>query len=345
MLILWCIDQHFSHPHFEVCCGPTALSNSNDHGIGRTRHPVIHSFEVQLVLEFCDKGCLREALDQGVFMGPNGLNYSAILDCAIDVARAMLHLHCNNVLHMDLKARNVMLASSGTEGRGVSCKIADFGLAVRMEQMETHMSEMFQGTYTHMAPEVLLEGRVSKAADMYAFGITLWELFTGGKPYQGVPRALLGHRVAKEGHRPALPVVMPEGYKALLKRCWDQKPENRPSFAQVVEELQELRQAEPGPTPPMEPIIPKAPKSSSGGKGAKQHKCFAGKASEELKQIQEEASGCLSSTNRAESICLPNPPNHSTKSQQDQTDRSTGQNGDISAGQKVKDHGPAEGQK
>ncbi len=60
-------------------------------------------------------------------MGDTGLNYPAILDCAIDIARAMLHLHCNNVLHMDLKARNVMLASSGTEGRGVSCKIIDFG--------------------------------------------------------------------------------------------------------------------------------------------------------------------------------------------------------------------------
>ncbi len=83
--------------------------------------------QVQLVLEYCDKGCLRDALDQGVFMGPAGLNYPAILDSAIDIARAMLHLHCNNVLHMDLKARNVLLASSGTEERGVSCKVSDFG--------------------------------------------------------------------------------------------------------------------------------------------------------------------------------------------------------------------------
>ena len=37
---------------------------------------------------------------------------------------------------------------------------------------------------THMAPEILLEGRISKAADVYAFGITLWELFTGGRPFE-----------------------------------------------------------------------------------------------------------------------------------------------------------------
>ena len=42
-----------------------------------------------------------------------------------------------------------------------------------------------QGTMSHMAPEALLHGHISKAADMYSFGITLWELFTGGQPYQG----------------------------------------------------------------------------------------------------------------------------------------------------------------
>ena len=42
-----------------------------------------------------------------------------------------------------------------------------------------------QGTLTHMAPEVLLAGRLSKASDVYAFGITLWELYTGGHAFKG----------------------------------------------------------------------------------------------------------------------------------------------------------------
>eukprot|EP00200_Dunaliella_tertiolecta_P016210 CAMPEP_0202421856 /NCGR_PEP_ID=MMETSP1128-20130828/50555_1 /ASSEMBLY_ACC=CAM_ASM_000463 /TAXON_ID=3047 /ORGANISM="Dunaliella tertiolecta, Strain CCMP1320" /LENGTH=1194 /DNA_ID=CAMNT_0049029899 /DNA_START=159 /DNA_END=3743 /DNA_ORIENTATION=+ len=266
-----------------------SLLHKSSDGTSSSGGGAIHSFEVQLVLEYCDKGCLRDALDQGVFLDPNGLNYPAILDSAEDIARAMLHLHCNNVLHMDLKARNVMLASSGTEGRGVSCKIADFGLAVRIgltETMdlkarnvmlassgtegrgvnckvadfglavrigltETHVSGCFQGTVTHMAPEVLLEGRVSKAADVYAFGITLWELFTAGQPYKGVPKALLGHRVVKEQRRPALPLVMPEGYRELLNKCWSHKPEHRPMFSEILGCLRELRSALPFPTPTM----------------------------------------------------------------------------------------------
>jgi serine/threonine protein kinase len=58
---------------------------------------------VRLVLEYCDKGCLRDALDGGIFkLGPDGVNYLAVLDTAADVAKAMLHLHSCNVLHSDL---------------------------------------------------------------------------------------------------------------------------------------------------------------------------------------------------------------------------------------------------
>lgn len=58
---------------------------------------------MRLVLEYCDLGSLREALDQGAFLGNGVLNYHAILDTALDVAKAMCHLHAMNVLHSDLK--------------------------------------------------------------------------------------------------------------------------------------------------------------------------------------------------------------------------------------------------
>jgi hypothetical protein len=49
-------------------------------------------------------------------------------------------------------------------------QVGDFGLSLKMDHMETHVSHAFQGTLTHCAPEVLLDGRLSKAADVYAFG-------------------------------------------------------------------------------------------------------------------------------------------------------------------------------
>eukprot|EP00983_Pelagomonas_calceolata_P025266 793672-Pelagomonas_calceolata.AAC.1 len=47
-------------------------------------------------------------------------------------------------------------------------QVSDFGLSVRMDLSETHVSSLFHGTITHMAPEVLLKGTCSKASDVYA---------------------------------------------------------------------------------------------------------------------------------------------------------------------------------
>ncbi|KXZ47893.1 hypothetical protein GPECTOR_32g506 [Gonium pectorale] len=229
----------------------------------------VHGYEVRLVLEFCDRGCLRDALDGNAFLTSDGVNYRGtlrthrtlgmmgpslycVLDTAADIAKAMLHLHLADVLHGDLKARNVMLKSSGTEGRGVVCKVADFGLAVKMDTVEqTHMSGMYQGTLTHMAPELMLHGRMSKAADVYAFGITLWELFTGGHPFQSVPRALIGHQITQERKRPAFPPFAPAAYTRLTEECWAHRPEDRPSFEAILERLTAMRQELSGAAAPL----------------------------------------------------------------------------------------------
>jgi serine/threonine protein kinase len=84
-------------------------------------HPVL---QVRLVCEYCDKGSLREALDLGAFTkADGGINYPAVLDTAIEIATAVAHLHHKNVLHSDLKARNIMLKSTGGGGRGVTAKV------------------------------------------------------------------------------------------------------------------------------------------------------------------------------------------------------------------------------
>ena len=60
----------------------------------------------------------------------------------------------------------MLLKSSTADSRCFTSKIADFGLSQEMEELETHISNMFQGTPSHMAPEVFLEGTQSKAADV-----------------------------------------------------------------------------------------------------------------------------------------------------------------------------------
>ncbi|GAX73003.1 hypothetical protein CEUSTIGMA_g455.t1 [Chlamydomonas eustigma] len=124
--------------------------------------------QVQLVLEYCDCGSLRDLLQADVFKAVNGsLNYLAILDNAIDVSRDIVHLLRLNIVHADMKARNnVLLVRNPSEDQGVIAKVSDFGLSIKMELLETHVSNVFQGTTSHMAPEVLESGSLSKAADV-----------------------------------------------------------------------------------------------------------------------------------------------------------------------------------
>ncbi len=64
------------------------------------------------------------------------------------------------------QVQNILLRSNASEGRCVTVKIADFGLSLKMDKQDTHVSKAYQGTLTHMAPEVLLDGHQSKAADV-----------------------------------------------------------------------------------------------------------------------------------------------------------------------------------
>eukprot|EP00878_Enallax_costatus_P009888 GHUV01010325.1.p1 GENE.GHUV01010325.1~~GHUV01010325.1.p1 ORF type:complete len:322 (+),score=102.52 GHUV01010325.1:98-1063(+) len=189
-----------------------------------------------------------------VFRAPVPLDYLLRASFAISIVLGIfskhdtvcycwvLFLSCMQVIHSDLKVRNVLLKSDAS-GRGCVAKVADFGLAVRLDSLvDTHVSA-FQGTMSHMAPEALLHGRISKAADMYSFGITLWELFTGGQAYQGIPRALVGHKVAVLGLRPTLPPFTPPDYRELVEQCWHQDPDKRPTFETVLAKLIAMRQA------------------------------------------------------------------------------------------------------
>ncbi len=129
-------------------------------------------FKVHLVLELCDLGSLRRALDSKVFIDPSTkkINYHAVLDTAIDMARGMAHMHKHNIVHADVKvrssmagppyhiilitlishplfpqSRNVLLLRSSREPRGVVAKMSDFGLSLKIEEGKSCIPDTVQG--------------------------------------------------------------------------------------------------------------------------------------------------------------------------------------------------------
>lgn len=217
-------------------------------------------YETWIVSEYCERGTLGDILAQKALKMPDGSPHMAnIYLCLMDVATGMQYLHSLGVMHSDLKPANVLLKGARTSQRGFTCKLADFGLSRMLDGRATHVETGSYGTPTHAAPELLREGRLSPAVDVFAFGILAWELVAGEDAYRGWHPMQIIMQVSQHGTRPPPLPHCPPGMAALMERCWAQEPADRPTFTEILAELQPLLQGErqgASPTPPRLPPPP-----------------------------------------------------------------------------------------
>jgi serine/threonine protein kinase len=141
------------------------------------------------------------------------------------------------------------------KGTGVSAKIADFGLS-RMKS-SSQMGETLS-TYQWMAPETLgtdgAKVEYDEKADVYSFGIVLWEMLTLGFPFDEFlsnpsytytnpngalvfNETMIKRAIEKDQLRPSLPSSCPEMLKELVCKCWSHSPSDRPTFESITEQL------------------------------------------------------------------------------------------------------------
>lgn len=91
------------------------------------------------------------------------------------------------------------------------------------------------------APESLRQGAFSSASDVWMFGVTLWEMFSGGEePWAGVPPYLILQRLEKDRARLPRPPLCSRALYSLALRCWAPHPADRPSFSCLEGLLQEV---------------------------------------------------------------------------------------------------------
>lgn len=131
------------------------------------------------VMEFVDGPTLRKVMAQRT------LRMSKALDLALQVGRGLDYAHGKGVVHRDLKPENVLLADRGPAG--YLAKICDFGLADILYSDRSFVnltgSRISMGTVNYMAPEQRQDaGRVDQRADVFSFGVLLYEMFTGELP-------------------------------------------------------------------------------------------------------------------------------------------------------------------
>jgi len=189
-----------------------------------------------LVMELVDGPTLAERLASG----PLPLDES--LSVSRQIAEALEEAHEKGIVHRDLKPQNVKVTADG------KVKVLDFGLAKAMDEgasspdlarSPTLLNSptltaagtqlgVILGTAAYMAPEQARGGMVDKRADIWAFGVVLWEMLAGRSLFaaDSVPDTLAGVLRA-EIDLGELPESTPPSLRRLLRRCLERNPKNR----------------------------------------------------------------------------------------------------------------------
>jgi len=217
------------------------------------RHPNVISYlgvcpePACIVTEYCSKGSLTDVLRRGRASNAHAaaLDWPRRLNMAMDAAKGMLHLHlCDPpIIHRDLKSPNLLV------DKHWKLKVCDFNLSRVMEESVV-LSSMVASNPRWLAPEILAGLPYTVAADVYSFGVIMWELLTWEVPWSQQNTWQVHAMVTVEKLRPDLPGNIggtPGGtfggisdYLSLMSDCWAQSPEDRPDFESVIGRLRRM---------------------------------------------------------------------------------------------------------
>ncbi|KAK7006315.1 kinase-like protein [Favolaschia claudopus] len=169
-----------------------------------------------------------------------------------DISLGLECLHLRKICHGDLKGLNVLVENSG---RALLC---DFGLtrlrADTTARTNAQDSLQIQGSRNWMAPELMNGSRARPPSDIYAFSMTLYELYTNEIPLFSVAYADLFDLVARRGGRPERPdpdegrTISDELWE-LTEKCWSADPHTRPTATQLHDTLKSMLSRSPPPPP------------------------------------------------------------------------------------------------
>ncbi|NXC60440.1 RIPK1 kinase, partial [Aleadryas rufinucha] len=201
---------------------------------------ILEDGNYSLVMEYVDRGNMMKVLQN------LSLPLSVRGRFVLEITEGMLYLHEQGFVHKDLKPENILV------DRDFHIKIADLGVASfkswsRLTQEETVRQKQIKstcqnnaGTLFYMAPEHLrcVNVKPVEKSDVYSFGIVIWAIFANKEPYEnGINEAQICFGIIN-GNRPDIKEITdkcPVEIIDLMKQCWDEESEKRPTFAEISE--------------------------------------------------------------------------------------------------------------
>jgi serine/threonine-protein kinase len=200
-----------------------------------------------IVMEFLDGESLREAIKEN-HLG----DLQRRLKIALQLARALDYIHARKIIHRDIKPENIHIDAFG------KVKLMDFGIA-KSEGMHLTRTGFTLGTPYYMAPEQVLGKALTPQADVYAFGILLYELIVGVKPVNAESVEKIFQQILYEplNLEPVARLGAPHALCDLISRCTAKQLAHRPqNLGPVCDELMALLEPQRSAAGPPKPAAP-----------------------------------------------------------------------------------------
>ncbi|PNH04150.1 Mitogen-activated protein kinase kinase kinase 10 [Tetrabaena socialis] len=254
----FCVCVHQTRAVTATCASVSPVKQELD-VLGRCEHPNIVRLLAAclqpppgrppcIVME-----CMDTSLDKLLYGRGELLPVPLVLHIAIEIARGLEYLH-PTVLHRDLKPGNILI--NDPWGDHPVVKLSDFGLS-RLRNTILATANPEAGTPAYLAPECfdVTLNVVTHKADIYAWGVVLWELLSGLRPWEALGIVAIAYQVSLLGQRLPVPMIRsPDGSASrwppqlcqLLRECWDADPERRPAAAELAKRLHLLQQVRTG---------------------------------------------------------------------------------------------------
>lgn len=195
---------------------------------------------ITILMDYMKEGSLAELIDkEQKGLSPGHYDNTKRQIILAGVARGMMVLHSHHIIQRDLKPENILLDSE------LHPCITDFGLSKIFDPYHSmNQSTSDTGTAAYMAPEVISSDKYNTKADVYSFGILMYEVLLGKRAYDslmhGKKKLTMFQLKTKvcQGLRPEIKTgEIKQSFQKLIEKCWSANPNDRPTFSELFKKL------------------------------------------------------------------------------------------------------------